>query len=395
MVQSDVFSDAGDVPQDDLTELDSGRAVLRRRWVNVDSDSLRRRLAVRGNQVRLNLFADRDVQVHVTDVQKVDETNVIATGNIVGDDASDVTIVTKGEVTVANIHDHKNDERFEVRLKENGVHAVEAVRIQSSDDCAALRAPVETADHEAADQEADEGAAETMATTPLIDMLVAYTPAGEKKAGGRDAMIALIQSGIADTNKAFYYSGVSGRVRLVGTYRVMQNETGSWSSDLADLRLKTDGKWDSIHAERRRLGADQVTLVGAFRYGGSTNGIGYIGAGYSTAFSLVKVSSFSAYSFSHELGHNIGLNHSDGYVNSSGGFRTIMAYGSYPRIRRFSNPTRQYSGWRTGTNSRDSAAILNDNSSGFSKFAAAVLTESVVADPGPEDLPTPPVVCAE
>ncbi len=391
MVQSDIFSDAGDVPQGDVIEQDPGRTVLRRRWVHVDSENLRQRLRIKGNRVRLNLFDDRDVQVLITDVQQIDPTNVIATGNIAGDETSDVTIVSKDDAVVARVHDHASDETFEVRLRENGVHAVDAVQIQSSDDCLALHAPPEEAG--AGTEPAD---AEALAATPVVDMLVAYTPAGEKKAGGRSSMIALIQSGVADTNRAFSYSGANLRARLVGTYRLLQNETGAWSSDLAALRLKTDGRWDAIHAERKRLGADQVTLVGAFTYGGSTNGIGYINAGHPHAFSLVKVSSFGAYSFSHELGHNIGLNHSDGYVNSGGRFRTVMAYGSYPRVRRFSNPSRAYNGWRTGTSSRNSTAILNANAARIAKLAVTVVKGESVGDPGPEDPSQPsPAICPE
>jgi hypothetical protein len=119
---------------------------------------------------------------------------------------------------------------------------------------------------------------------------------------------------------------------------------------------------------------------------GSTAGIGYIGSTVSTAFTITRVSAFRQFSFTHELGHNVGLQHSDGYESSGGSFRTIMAYGSVVRIDRFSNPDLLYNGYRTGTSSQDSASILNDNGS-----TTASLVATKVIDEPPVDVPvTPP-----
>lgn len=377
--QAELFTDVGTSEiQSSVFEREGGRTVLRRRVVHVDLETLRRRIQIPGNRVRLNLYDDRSVEVRITSVQMPEEGNVISTGNVAGDEHSDVTIVSKDEVMIANIHDHTRNETYEVRYRPDGTHTIETVAFENSDDCETVVAP----DDEVATMGA--GADEPLAAIPVVDMLVAYTPNAMDKVGGRSAMLALIQTGIADTNRAFLYSGVNLRARLVGTYRVLQNEAGSWSSDLAALRGKSDGRWDAIHAERARLGADQVTLIGAYTNAGSTNGIAYINAGATSAFAIVKTASFGAFTFTHELGHSIGLNHSDGYENRSGGFRTVMAYGTKPRIRRFSNPDRPYNGWRTGTSTRDSVDILNANAGRISR-----LYRTVVADQGESEIIVP------
>ena len=170
-------------------------------------------------------------------------------------------------------------------------------------------------------------------------------------------------------------------MRLVGTLALKQNDSGNFSSDLSALKSKTDGKWDEVHAERTRLGADQVTVVGNYP-GGSVAGIGYIGATASSAFTVVKRSMFSQYTFTHELGHNIGLQHSDGYVNSTGAFRTIMAYGSVPRILRYSSSTLTYKSYATGNSSHNSAAILNANG----KMTASLVATKITTNPS-TDIP--------
>jgi hypothetical protein len=172
-------------------------------------------------------------------------------------------------------------------------------------------------------------------------------------------MLALIQMGIADTNTAFAGSGVNLKVRLVGTMETFSNETSNMSNDLSSLRSTTDSKWNEVHAERRRLAADQVSLIGAYQNYSTPGGIGYVNSTASTAFTIVKSRYFKYFTFGHELGHNIGLRHSDGYVNSTGRFRTIMAYGSEPRIRRYSNPLINYNGYLTGDSDQNSSAILN------------------------------------
>lgn len=306
-------------------------------------------------------------------------------------------------MVIANINPMQST-HYKITYAGNGVHSIQEANDTGGDDeasCLAetsLQAPAEENDAAIPDGSADEGS-QAVAATPVIDMLVAYTPTARTGAGGDSAIKALIETGIANTNKAFTDSGVNLKVRLVGTLALTQNETGNWSSDLSALSSKTDGKWDAVHAERTRLGADQVTVVGEFP-GSSVAGIGYIKAGSGTAFTVVKRSAFSQYTFSHELGHNVGLQHSDGYVNSSAGFRTIMAYGSVPRILRYSNPSIAYKSSATGSSASNSASILNANGKTTANLVATkvadtvteipVVTPTTPTTPGTSDTPSTP-----
>lgn len=354
---------------------------LRQRLVKVKTEDLKSDLRRSQNQkMKMELFADLALDVVVEEIQDV-EKGMVMTGRLPGEENSAVTLSFQDQVLVGHIH-LDDGRHFEIHYEGQDLHSIVESDLEESE-CQALHSPIEPEPVIAKDL--------GMAVIPMIDMLVAYTPAALTKVGGLTAMKALINMGIADTNKAFVNSGVGLSVRLVGTMPVTQNESSDFSADLGALRSKTDSKWNEVHSMRTKLGADQVTLVGAYP-NNSVAGIGYIKAVASTAFTIVKSSAFSMYTFSHELGHNIGLQHSDGYVNSAGRFRTIMAYGTYPRIRRFSNPSLTYNGYRTGDSDQNSASILNSFGGQFSQMIAVKIpvTDSEVPTTPPTAPSVPP-----
>jgi hypothetical protein len=355
-----LFSEvSGQEAEDAATDVDLG-ASLKSRFVKVNFNVLRQHAAKLKSgeaaeifaKVKVNLFNDETVDVLVNEAEKVSDNNIIFTGQIAGDLDSAVTLVMNDGVLVANVRRSGTTESYEIRYVGKDVHSINLKKDPVGEDC------VEVATGEAEDEASVSGEDEAQAGS-LIDILGAYTPYARTKAGSTSAIVALIQMGIADTNTALANSGLLTRVRLVGTMELKRNEYGSWSTDLGYLKGKTDGRWDEVHAKRSSLGADQVTVVAVYPYQSGTKGIGYIRSSLSTAFTIVRNTAFSAYTFSHELGHNIGLNHSDGYVNGSGRFRTIMAYGSYPRIRRYSNPNKPYNGYRTGDSDQNSVSIIS------------------------------------
>ncbi|MEZ0393133.1 MAG: reprolysin-like metallopeptidase [Pseudobdellovibrionaceae bacterium] len=341
-----------EAPGDVEPALLSGQMILRKRKVRVQSKALAEHFEKAPySSLKLDLFPNLKLEIKPESVRKYGERNWVVSGRLSGAEKSSVTLALKGEAFVGQIVTEAG-RAYELLTAANGLNDILEVSALESEDCEALPAPKDPNDGISEDEESGE--------TPIIDMLVAYTPSAMAKMGGQDGIEALIQTGIEDTNKAFLNSGVNLSVRLIGMMAVTQNETNQFSSDLSSLKGQTDGLWDEVHAERLRLGADQVTMVGVYP-SNSVAGIGYIGSGISSAFTIAKVSAFSRFTFSHELGHNIGLNHSDGFVNTSGGFRTIMAYGTYPRIRRFSNPEYPYKFYYTGDSSHHSASILNAN----------------------------------
>lgn len=337
--------------------------IRQTRNVRIDVATLRKRLLERrSNRFHLPLLNNKSINVILDDVNKYSDTNVIATGKTDSDGLSSVTLVINNDVVVAHVEENDRQEHYEIKYSGNNIHSVQEVN-HEAEDC------LEVEPEQRANFSVEMDTAVPMAA-PTIDVLVAYTSAAKNSVGGADAVKALIQMGVADSNKAYANSGVTLNLRLVGTLEVTQKE-GSFTSDLSYLKGTSDGKWDSVHAERRRVGADLVALV-AYYPNSSTAGIGYIGSTYSSGFSITKTTAFKQFSFTHELGHNIGLQHSDGYENSSGRFRTVMAYGTYPRIARFSNPSIDYNSYATGTTSNNSAKKINSNAARISSLTASV-----------------------
>ena len=199
-------------------------------------------------------------------------------------------------------------------------------------------------------------------------------------------MAALVNLAVAETNTAYSRSGVIPGVRLVYSGEVAgYTEAGDFSTDLSRLRSPSDGFMDNVHALRNAFGADMVSLI--IEGNGSLCGLGYLmlteSAGFAAnAFSVSARSCATGnYTFSHEMGHNMGLQHdriaqpangvfphSHGYVDVVNNFRDIMGVasgcGGCPRIQNFSNPNVTHNGFPTGVpiaapNSADAAASLN------------------------------------
>lgn len=203
-------------------------------------------------------------------------------------------------------------------------------------------------------------AASTVRAQEVVDVLVLYAPETLNTRAGRD-IDARTAAYIEYTNQAYINSNVNMRLRLVGLERLDAGYTTVDGNTLEQLRS------NATAAElRRQTGADLVTLLTlpTAQGGGYICGIGYMPPGdasreqfyrnaSSAAFSLVGVTCGLS-TFSHELGHNMGLGHS--YRQNSNGsvfpwgrghgvdglYSTIMAYpqsyGTRNQLPLFSNP---------------------------------------------------------
>jgi hypothetical protein len=223
----------------------------------------------------------------------------------------------------------------------------------------------------------------------LVDLLVVYTA----------AMKSIVDGGVADTNTAYANSGVIQRLRLVHVEEITYNESGDLGTDLDRLTATGDGVMDTVHALRDQYKADVVQLVVDTNASSGGCGIAWLMPDTSvgdpasfqdSAFSVTeRICIPGNYTFGHEIGHNLGLNHARqdptgtgafpyafGYKDPGQAFRDIMAYdcaASCPRILNFSNPAVQHGGLPTGIdpnqpNGADNALALDNTRATTSNF---------------------------
>jgi hypothetical protein len=178
-------------------------------------------------------------------------------------------------------------------------------------------------------------------------------------------MLSLVNTAIAETNAGYANSNVVQRLRLVASAEVSYVETDI-RTDLTRVTGTTDGYMDVVHALRDTYKADEVALIGeGYAVAESACGVAWLMAGDNpgfapNAFAVVdRTCATGYYSFGHELGHNMGLNHArqdpvgtGAFAYSFGykwtGYRTVMAYAPGTRILYFSNPNVLYGGNPTG-----------------------------------------------
>ena len=146
-----------------------------------------------------------------------------------------------------------------------------------------------------------------------IDVLVLYTRAAAAYAGGEASMLAEVERLFGETNTAFRNSGVSARVG--GWARpVSYVEAQDVGTDLDFLQGSLDGYLDEVHSIRSDLGADLVHLLVAYTPTASSDGSFTCGVADprlqpSAAFGVTLFYYQCSYTFTHELGHNLGLLH--------------------------------------------------------------------------------------
>ncbi|HEX8913864.1 MAG TPA: SdrD B-like domain-containing protein [Humisphaera sp.] len=154
-------------------------------------------------------------------------------------------------------------------------------------------------------------------TSPVIDLLVAYTPAAATSVGGSTAVLQRVTRAVADANMILANSKVDASIRLVGLTQVDYTETtNDLPTDLDRLRNPSDGYADSIHASRDAAGADVVHLLvsdggadAGFAYRPDDPAVSY--ADYGFAVSAAQYAT-TDYVFAHEVMHVLGAAHADG-----------------------------------------------------------------------------------
>ncbi len=358
--------------------------VVRERAVGVNAKALegqRGALAAPGQTLQLNLFDDVVLNARLVRSQRLDK-GLSWVGKLEGEPVGDVVLVSYDGVLTGSIVWPGG--AYRVHFDPQGTHVVEQIDgSQFSEDNDFVEVPPSPVTSKAAPDQPqvafDDGS--------LIDVLVVYTPAARIAAGGTtDAMNSLINTAVTETNTGYANSGVIQRINLVGAVEVSYTESDI-STDLARLQKPSDGYLDNVHALRDSTYADVVVLIGEGY--GAYCGMSYLMAGNDpgfapNAFSVVAGGCATGlYSFGHEIGHNMGLNHarvdpvgtgafsySYGYKDPANLFRTVMAYccgypyctSGCPRVLNFSNPNVSYSSKAMGIIDTDPQSAYNAKS---------------------------------
>jgi hypothetical protein len=341
-----------------------------------------------------SLFDDKVVHLQLERVERDGVDSVIWSGRVEGEPLSDVSIVVKDDSLVAAIS--IAGDRYMIESAADGLY--EAVELDPS----SFPAEAEPIRPQLPPSSFASPVVTTSDSAAIIDVLVAYTDDVRTSLGSTAAAQAAASSAVAASNTAYQNSGVTARLRLVGTVEVAFAETGDLLTALEALQSTSDGKMDEVHGLRNQLGADAVVLLALS--GGNGCGVAYM-------MSTAPSSNFAPYafgvvangcavgnlSFPHELGHNFGLDHDRfvsptgnpaypyafGYVDSNKQFRDIMAYvnacGSCPRLQYFSTPTLTYLSRPLGisyesapSTSADAVRALNNAASTIANWRQAV-----------------------
>lgn len=203
------------------------------------------------------------------------------------------------------------------------------------------------------------------ASSPVIDVMVVYTPSSRMQIGGVAAVEALIDSYFVYANGVFEQSGVEHRFRLVHAGEIAYVESGNSITDLARLKDPDDGFMDDVHALRDQFGADLVSLINT----SGSAGVGYTMQVLSTGFADSAFSAIGADTgplpgglvFAHETGHNMGLAHNNapgggqglfcysfGHRTADQQWRTIMSSSPGTHVDFFSSPDLEFDGQALG-----------------------------------------------
>jgi hypothetical protein len=215
-----------------------------------------------------------------------------------------------------------------------------------------------------------------------VDVMAVYSPEAYSNYTNQNQMYSLINLANFEANTAYSISGAHQRLHLVhiGALMAPEPSTSSWSANRDSLTDPADGVWDEVHAWRDEFGADMVIGIVEVASGGGTSGIATVmesmnSSWESTAFSIVSWEyATTYYSYTHELGHGMGLRHTSIEVSvlpsvntycagySNGVYRTLMNKSSGTRVLQLSNPLVPFpSGGQSGASSySENAQTLNE-----------------------------------
>ncbi len=234
------------------------------------------------------------------------------------------------------------------------------------------------------------------ASAVQIDLLVLYDDASASQLKGEPKVV--MKSWQDQINTMYKNSQVDLQLRIVGVEK--NNESGS-NMDQVLGRIRTSSTVSQI---RERVGADFVTQL----HQTGNCGIGYLAVDAGWAYNVLGATCGPA-ALAHELGHNMGLNHSRAQGDTSGtkyryglghgvngAFGTLMTYEWYYRASKmsvFSNPRIQCRGYPCGvaegqSGEADAAKAINNVKASLANFRPTKVANGG-SDPAPTNPTTP------
>ena len=321
------------------------------------------------NVIELDLFPDEIFSVELDHFDDAYGGGLIRSGSDHGEPQTHVVLSVVGEAVHGTIE--RGERLYRVAYAGNGVHRVSEADATQFKPCGIdEKCTVHSPGSPHADGDTNtEG-------SPDIMVMVVYSTAAKNAVGGTNGMLSKINLAITETNSGYTNSLVDQDLVLAHTEEMVgYTEPSSFSQILTDLKGKTDGKMDGVHALRDQYAADAVTMICR---NSQYCGIAYLMTNVSPsfesyAFNVVNYSCATGYySFGHELGHNFGCahdpgnagsaayNYSYGYRTPDSRYRTIMAYSPGTRIKYFSNPSVTFNGYTMGASLQDNARSMNN-----------------------------------
>lgn len=294
-------------------------------------------------------------------------------GRVLGSSRGAATMVVNGDVVVGNLW--TPSALYDIRTVD-GVQVLREVDVAALPPLAAPRVrqyPRGKAHKVGQDRPKTTG--EAVDDGSVVDLVVLWTAAAEKRAGGVANIQALIDLGVASANDAYARGGVDFRLSLVATEQTDYPDLEGYRLTWENYR-RLDSHAVTLGLVRNRYRADIVSVVMLMGFGGYANLMHELSPDFADeAYNFVHVDRVAYNTLAHEVGHNMGLHH-DRYVSPVGGvfpyshgyvnqralrpgaardscWATIMAYLDQcagaghrlaVRIPYFSNPNQRYPG---------------------------------------------------
>ncbi|MBE0663288.1 MAG: T9SS type A sorting domain-containing protein [Bacteroidales bacterium] len=386
----------GSVIETDLNFFAEKQAIVRYREVKLNNlISLPNAFSV-DDKILLNLFENTTYTAKVRSIEENVMGTVVITADIIEANYAYAILSTHGGRSLINVFIPETGSHFQI-ISDPVTLKHYLIEINSSLITATVEYPSlipgELTSEDIEEQKRIEKEMDYTKSGPgdpaTIDVMIVYTPAarnwGNANGGG---IFNCVATAVAIGNTAHANSATILTIRLVHTAEITYTESGDVELDLNRLTLTADGHMDIVHTWRNTYGADLVQLFSTM--GG---GIGWLlnsTAGKpADAFSIAGVSTSTAYTPIHEMGHNMGCGHhkdqnfqaGPGLYDYAAGWRwqgtdgvwysSVMSYtaaGNFPlnpvnstRVGHFSNPSVNFMGVATGhaTDGDNARAIRN------------------------------------